>query len=178
MIRIDSEGMAKALLLAVYAESEILTDWLWMQVQEKAPPQVNREMIHKEVKLIGDRVLGTVSAGGIGALTTEWGSGSLADETNPAWNEYTQSRYYNPVRFPYGHPITGRPEGDYINLDGEVVHSDGNRAGYNLEAFLKPIEPQHWMREIVSLSRPYIWERMAQKVKNFPFHRFIHSDGR
>ncbi len=177
-LRIDSQAMAKGLEIMLLAECEILTDWLWSQVQSKAPPEVRRDMIHKEVMVIAGQVVGIVSASGIGALTTEWGSGSLADETNPAWDEYTQSRYYNPVRFPYGHPITGRPKGDYVNLDGETKTSSGAMEGLNLERFLKPIEPQHWMREIVALSRPYVIERLRQAIKMFPFHKYIRSDGR
>lgn len=178
MLVFDIEGMKIGLMEALYIECETLTDWLWSQVQGKAPPQVDRSMIHKEIVMVAGNVMGTVSAGGIGALTTEWGSGSLADESNPAWNEYVESKYYNPSRYPYGHPITGRPAGEYINLDGEVKVSSGAMEGLNLERFLRPLEPQHWMREITVLSRPYIYKRLVQMVQTFPFRKYIHSDGK
>lgn len=178
MLKIDSEAMAKGLQLALLAECETLTDWLWSQVQSKAPPEVRRDMIHKEVKAMAGYVMGTVSAGGMMALVTEWGSGSLADASNPAWDEYTRSKYWNPARDPGKHTIRGRPEGEYVDLDGQTHYSTGKWEGRNLEWKYPPIEPQHWMREIVTLSRPYILERLRQLVKTFPYHKYIHSDGR
>lgn len=177
MLKFDTQALIQGLNVAITKEINVLTDWLWSQVQSKAPPQVDRAQVHKQVSVVAGMIVGEVSAAGIGALTTEWGSGSLADEGNPAWDEYTQSRYYNPARFPYGHPITGRPAGDYVNLDGKVVHSSGAAAGLNLEAWLPPREPQHWMQEIVALSQPYIIERLVATIQAFPFHTYI-SDGR
>lgn len=177
-IRIDSQAMAKGLQTMLLVECEALTDWLWSQVQGKAPPEVRRDMIHKEVKAMAGYVMGTVSAGGMMALVTEWGSGSLADTSNPAWDEYTRSKYWNPSRDPGKHTIRGRPEGEYVDLDGETHYSSGKWEGRNLEWKYPPIEPQHWMREIVTLSRPYIYKRLALAAKTFPFHRYIHSDGR
>ena len=86
MLRIDAEGMQKGLMEALFIECEVLTDWLWTQVESKAPPEVDRSRIHKEVLAVGGQVHGIVSAGGMGALITEWGSGSLAD-TNVSGTE-------------------------------------------------------------------------------------------
>lgn len=177
-IRIDAEAMKLGLMEALFEECGVLTTWLWEQVQSKAPPEVNRTMIGKEVVNMGGYVVGKVWAGGIGALTTEWGSGSLADTSNPAWDEYTQSQYWNPARDPGRHTIRGRPEGDYVDLDGETHHSSGRWEGRNLEWKYPPVEPQHWMREIVSLSRPFIYKRLSLVAKTFPYHKYIHSDGR
>lgn len=178
MLTIDSEGMKAGLQVALLAECEALTDWLWTQVQGKAPPEVDRGRIHKEVATVAGQVIGTVFAGGMMALVTEWGSGSLADESNPAWDEYTRSKYWNPARDPARHTIRGRPAGEYVNLDDEARHSSGKKAGINLEWKFPPHEPEHWMREIVALSRPYILERLTDMVRVFPFHKYIHSDGR
>ncbi len=79
MFRIDAEAMYKGLQVALLAECEVLTDWLWTQVQSKAPPEVNRDLIHKEVAMVAGQTIGAVSAAGMMALITEWGSGSLAD---------------------------------------------------------------------------------------------------
>jgi len=177
MLKFDVKAMVDDLNKVYLYEIEVLTDWLWAQVQAKAPPEVRRDMIGKEIKIIGNQVIGTVWAGGIGALTTEWGSGSLADESNPAWETYTQSKYYNPSRFSYGHPISGRPKGSYINLDNEIKYSSGRMEGLNLERWLPPREPQHWLREIVQLSRPYVVERLLNVVQTFPFYKYI-TDGR
>lgn len=178
MLRIDAEGMKLGLMEALFIECEVITDWLWTQVQGKAPPEVNRDMIGKDVVMMGGYVVSKVWAGGIGALTTEWGSGSLADTSNPAWDEYVKSKYWNPARDPGRHTIRGRPEGEYVDLDGETHYSTGRFEGINLEWRYPPTEPQHWMREIVALSRPYIYKRLALVAKTFPYHRYIHSDGR
>jgi hypothetical protein len=177
MITIDAEAMQKGLFDMLLAECITLTDWIWDQVNQLAPPEVRRDMIEKEVIKMGGQVVGTVAAGGMMALVTEWGSGSLADESNPAWDDYVNSVYWNDARNPYSHPITGREAGSYVNLDGETKVSTGNMSHLNLESFLQPIPPQHWMQGIVERSRPTILERLAQAVQMFPFHKYIH-DGR
>ena len=178
MLKIDSQAMEQALKTALLVECETLTDWLWQQVQSVAPPEVRRDMIHKEVVTIAGQVIGTVSAGGMMALVTEWGSGSLADTSNPAWDDYTGSEYWNPARDPGRHTIRGRPEGEYKDLDNETHHSSGKREGINLEWKYPPMEPQHWMRGLVERSRPYVLERLVQMIQAFPFHKYIYSDGR
>jgi len=178
MLKIDSQAMEQALKTALLVECETLTDWLWQQVQSVAPPEVRRDMIHKEVVTIAGQVIGTVSAGGMMALVTEWGSGSLADTSNPAWDDYTGSEYWNPARDPGRHTIRGRPEGEYKDLDNETHHSSGKREGINLEWKYPPMEPQHWMRGLVERSRPYVLERLVQMIQAFPFHKYISSDGR
>lgn len=178
MLRIDSQAMEQALKTALLIECETLTDWLWQQVQSVAPPEVRRDMIHKEVVVIAGQVVGTVSAGGMMALVTEWGSGSMADTSNPAWDDYTGSEYWNPARDPGKHTIRGRPEGEYKDLDNETHHSSGKYEGINLEWKYPPMEPQHWMRGLVERSRPYVLERLVQMIQAFPFHKYISSDGR
>lgn len=175
MFRIDAQGMYKGLQSALFAECVTLTDWLWMQMQGKAPPQVDRSQMEKEVVMVKDTIIGKISAGGLQALITEWGSGSLADESNPAWDDYVESVYYNPARFPYGHPISGRPPGSYVDLDNQEHTSSGAMEGLNLEGFLPPQEPLHWMREVMELSRPYILERFYQTVMMFPYQNYIYS---
>jgi hypothetical protein len=177
MITIDAEAMQKGLFDMLLAECITLTDWLWDQVNQLAPPEVRRDMIEKEVIKMGGQVVGTVAAGGMMALVTEWGSGSLADTSNPAWDEYVRSEYWNPARDPARHTIRGRPKGEYKNLDDAIRYSTGNWEGINLEWKYPPIPPQHWMQGILDRSRPYILERLAQAVQMFPFHKYIH-DGR
>jgi len=178
MLKIDSQAMYKGLQTALLVECETLTNWIWSQVQGQAPPEVDRDVIFQEVTAVGGYVYGTVEAHGMMALVTEWGSGSLADTSNPAWNEYVASQYWNPARDPGKHTIRGRPEGEYKDLDNETHHSSGKHEGINLEWKYPPMEPQHWMRGLVERSRPYIMERLAQMVQAFPFHKYIHSDGR
>ena len=176
-IKIDAEAMNQGLMEALYEECAILTNWVWEQSHSLAPPQVDRARMHKEVVKVGGVVIGRFYARGIQALITEWGSGSLADESNPAWDAYVNSKYWNESRQP-GHPITGRPEGDYVNLDNVISYSSGKAENLNLERHLRPQEPQHWLEGIMIASRPYIYKRLAQMVRMFPFYRYIHSDGR
>lgn len=186
MITIDAEAMQKGLFDMLFEECVTLTDWLWDQVNSMAPPEVSRDMVEKEVVKMGGQVIGTVAAGGMMALVTEWGSGSLADTSNPAWDEYVRSEYWNPLRDSGKHTIRGRAKGEYTDLDGEkqystgrgtFVDSNGQLKGRNLEWKYPPIPPQHWMQGIVERSRPTILERLAQAVQMFPFHKYI-SDGR
>jgi len=178
MLKFDIAGMKTGLMEALFVECNEITTWLLSQVQGIAPSEVDRAQMGKEVFVIGGQVFGSVWAGGVGALTTEWGSGSLANESNPAWDEYVQSQYYNPSRQPYGHPISGRPAGSYVNLDGETKISTGRMEGLNLEGFLPPTPAQHWFQGIVERSRNEILERLVQVVQLFPFHNYIQSDGR
>lgn len=82
--------------------------------------------------------------GGPFAVMDSFGTGSLADVSNPAWNDYIDSVMYNPERAKVpGAPITGRPEGEYTNIFGEQAYSSGRLAGVNLEKFPgSPIRPQ------------------------------------
>jgi len=176
MLKIDSEAMYKGLQTALLVECETLTDWLWTQVQAQAPPEVDRSQIHKEIIVVAGNVIGTVSAGGMMALITEWGSGSLADTSNPAWDEYTRSEYWNPARDPGRHTIRGRPAGEYTDLDNQQRHSSGDKEGINLEWKFPPIPAQHWLQGIVERSRPYILERLVQMIQVFPFHQYIHGE--
>lgn len=82
--------------------------------------------------------------GGPFAVMDSFGTGSLADVSNPAWNDYIDSVMYNPERPKTpGAPITGRPEGEYTNIFGETAYSTGRLAGANLEKFPgSPIRPQ------------------------------------
>ncbi len=175
-IRIDSEGMNKGLRLALLEECETLTNWLWMQAQGET--EIDRSQVYQEVTAMGDEVMGIISAGGMMSLIKEWGSGSLADTSNPAWEGYTHSEYWNPLRDPAKHTIRGRSEGEYKDLDNETHYSSGRYAGRNLEWKYPPHEPEHWMRKIVALSRPYIMHRLTDMVQMFPYHKYIRSDGR
>ena len=178
MLKIDSEAMYKGLQTALLVECETLTNWIWAQVQGQAPAEVDRDVIFQEVVVMGSYVCGTVEAHGMQALITEWGSGSLADTSNPAWDEYTRSGYWNPARDPGRHTIRGRPAGEYTDLDNQQRVSSGGRAGINLEWKYLPIPAQHWLEGIVERSRPYVLERLVQMVQAFPFHNYIYSDGR
>ena len=110
------------------------------------------------------------------ALMTEWGSGSLADTSNPAWDEYTRSEYWNPARDPGRHTIRGRPAGEYTDLDNQQRVSSGGREGINLEWKYPPVPAQHWLQGIVELSRPYILERLIEMIQVFPFHNYIYGE--
>jgi len=173
MFRIDSQAMYKGLQTALLVECETLTNWLWAQVQAQAPPEVDRDVIFKEVVIMGGQVCGTVESHGMQALITEWGSGSLADTSNPVWDEYTRSEYWNPYRDPGKHTIRTREAGPYVNLDNKEVESHAKRPGINVEWKYPPVPAQHWLQGIVELSRPYILERLVQMIVAFPMWDYM-----
>lgn len=177
MLTMDVDALAKAIKATILAETEELTDWIWTQVESEAPAEVDRAMMGREVLFIGNQIVGQVWAGGMQALITEWGSGSKADTSNPAWGDYIRSEYWNPLRDPGKHTIRGRAEGEYKDLDNQTRHSSGGMAGRNLEWKFPPMEPQHWMRQIMTLSLPTIIERYTQCIQQFPMHLYIY-DGR
>ncbi|NLW79056.1 MAG: hypothetical protein GXY32_06560 [Ruminococcaceae bacterium] len=82
------------------------------------------------------------------AVMDSWGTGSMMDTGNPALPGYIGGPLYNPARGTQpGAPITGRPEGPYVNIFGETVVSSGAMEGLNLEAFpglpIRPREPSY-----------------------------------
>lgn len=91
----------------------------------------------------GDRLIRQI-IGGAFAVMDSWGTGSLMDTSNPTLNDYMNSDLWNPARSKTpGAPITGRPEGEYTDVFGELAYSSGAMEGLNLEQMPNsPIKPQ------------------------------------
>jgi hypothetical protein len=126
------------------------------------------------------------------AWIAEWGSGSEMDKSNPDLAAYMASEYWNPAR--EGYAITGRPEGPYLGLDGQM-HDDhtGKLAGVNLEELsrsdsefqawmarvglppdaFQPKPPLHFMREALESNRRLIIDQLNAVIETFNFGDFF-----
>lgn len=101
---------------------------------------LRKERLNEDEKLmLWGRVIG-----GAWAVMDSYGTGSLADTSNPALGSYMSGDTWNPERpRTPGAPITGRPAGEYTNIFGEQATSSGRLAGANLERFPgSPIKPR------------------------------------
>lgn len=182
----DTTGYTRDLKNALAEEILELTILMEAEAKQFAPEEVDQSQITAWVTEEANRILGQVEAGGMGALITEWGSGSESDPDNPAWDDYFDSEYYNPARprVP-GAPIVGRPYGTYKDLDGNTHRSGGGLAGENIEGMtftdrktgekvtIEPHEPLHWLEKLVELNRKRVIDRLTEVIESFPMHRYI-----
>ena len=86
--------------------------------------------------IIGPLISQTIDASGQRAWIAEFGSGSTMDTTSPYYSAYRSNSNFNPARRS-DNAITGRPAGEYLDLDGNVHVSSGANEGRDLEA--KPV---------------------------------------
>jgi hypothetical protein len=157
----------KTLLVAqeeykVLAESHMLT------------PEGREDLTSEEITVLGDFVMANVS-GGAWAVMDEMGKGSLMDMENPALDEYRNSDLWNPAR--YDTTIRSRERGSYVNIFGEMVYSNSNVGGINLEqkgGKFAPQPPSHAMqtaaRWMMNGRIQTIWREAMQA---FPWGNYI-----
>jgi hypothetical protein len=86
--------------------------------------------------IIGPMVSQSIDATGQKAWIAEFGSGSTMDTSSPYYSTYRGSSNFNPSRRS-DNSITGRPAGEYLDLDGNIHVSTGTNEGRDLEA--KPV---------------------------------------
>lgn len=75
------------------------------------------------------------------AILESYGTGSKMDKSNPALNEYFQSKFINPLR--QGYEIVGRPYGQYTDIFGREQISSGSMAGTSVENIFPAKEPSY-----------------------------------
>lgn len=75
------------------------------------------------------------------AILESYGTGSKMDKSNPALNEYFQSKFINPLR--QGYEIVGRPYGEYTDIFGREQISSGSMAGTSVENIFPAKEPSY-----------------------------------
>lgn len=75
------------------------------------------------------------------AILESYGTGSKMDKSNPALNEYFQSKFINPLR--QGYEIVGREYGPYTDIFGREVVSSGTMAGSSVENIFPAKEPSY-----------------------------------
>lgn len=181
-IKFDAASFLAKFKQAYAEEIADITNWLEQQAMSMAPVEVDRLKIQSEVVEIGNELLGKVSAGGMGALITEWGSGSEMDLSNEGLYDYIGGPYWNPAR--PDTTIVGRPEGAYVDLDGEVHYSHGRWEGKDLEKGIykrngelifkaEPHGAEHWLRNLIELSKPTVIQRLVAVMERFEIHKFL-----
>lgn len=123
---------------------------------------LRKERLNEDEKLmLWGRVIG-----GAWAVMDSYGTGSLADTSNPALGDYMGGDIWNPERprVP-GAPITGRPAGEYTNIFGEQATSSGRLAGANLERPPgSPIKPRSPSFAFQNAEKWFEAENMAKEA--------------
>lgn len=61
-------------------------------------------------------------------IISSYGTGENRDKSNPFWDEYKASEYFN-KKVRTGDAIVGRPYGEYTNIFGQKVTSTGSAEG-------------------------------------------------
>jgi hypothetical protein len=111
----------------------------------------------------------------------EWGTGSLMDESNPALENYRNSRMWNPRR--HDTIIRGRPKGQYTNIFGETKVSSGSMAGLDLEYLsnigelpfdIRVQPPSHAMQTTARwMQVTRVRQIWIEALRTFPWGRFF-----
>lgn len=170
-IKFDTVSLIAAFKKA-YAEEIIeITDWLYQQAMSVAPTIVDRAKIQKSVVKIGNELIGHVEAGGMGALITEWGSGVNMDLSNEALYDYIGGTYWNPARPDVA--IVGRPAGTYLDLDNQPHVSSGRMEGKELGNGRIGHSAEHWLRNLIELSRPTVNQRLVAVMERFEIQKYL-----
>ncbi len=123
----------------------------------------------EEAELAAGRIKSRVIFGAATILHS-YGTGSLADKSNPALQEYMNSVYFNPAR--RGMLIVGRPEGFYRNIfGGNDFYSAGKFEGYVMEGrFTDPIKPTYSIQNAekwLKAKDGYVQRYLDYEIRNF-----------
>lgn len=151
-----------------YAASEMLT------------PEGREDLTTGEIEALGTFLAVNV-VGGAWATMDEWGTGSLMDESNPALENYRNSRMWNPRR--HDTIIRGRPKGQYTNIFGETKVSSGSMAGLDLEYLsnigelpfdIRVQPPSHAMQTTARwMQVTRVRQIWIEALQTFPWGRFF-----
>lgn len=120
-------------------------------------------------------IIGQFKATGQKAWICEYGSGSKMKPLDLA--KYKSSKYWNSAR--HGTAITGRPRGEYRDLDGEYRWSSGVNSGRNLEDTgidrYQAAEPRETIRNIVFDKNSWYWINMMQEIRQVVKQQVVSS---
>lgn len=129
-----------------------------------------------QLRVVGEIIYAEV-VGGPWAAMDAFGTGSRLDPTNPAFEAYINSPFWNPLRDTRDTTIVGRPAGGYLNIFGEWVTSKGRRAGQSIErpdGMVEPREPSDAFREAARMMQNHHFRReLTRMMKEFPWGKYI-----
>ena len=123
----------------------------------------------------GSTVMIDIVASGMAAWVEEFGSGSLIDVTSPYFEQYKNSKYWNPARESKGNAFLGRKAGDTVyDLNGGSYTSSGGLEGLYLERGwlhgtqyrepYTPSPPMHIIQEEIKAEMPLCRQRLQQAI--------------
>ena len=117
-------------------------------------------------------------------IADSYGTGSLMLDDIPNFEEYRNDRNrWNPSR--QGKPITGRPEGEYIDIFGKKKISKGYLEGENIEGWelvagsgykikIEPVAPSYALQDALKfLYNTYLPRAYELVINNINFSKYL-----
>ncbi|HHY99882.1 MAG TPA: hypothetical protein GYA03_02185, partial [Tissierellia bacterium] len=177
-IKFDSQGCILALKQELmFSMKQLQTELLNEAKQRMNTPEGRESLTDGDITDIAN-VISVSIVGGAWAAMDEWGTGSLMDTSNPAFQDYRNSPLWNPAR--PDTKIRTRPAGPYTNIFGETREGRG-KGGYDLEASGKvtPTPPSYAIQNAVRWMKNGRMQRLIKEtIAMFNFGRFIITDKR
>lgn len=136
MLKFDKQGLANEILMKLETELEYACIAWKTEVLSKlkhpffgtdARPEVEYEIKKESAKIVAYLKANTY------VLADSYGTGSLMLKDNPGYAAYKNSGAWNPSRV--GNAISGRPEGNYVDIFGRKKYSSGTMEGHNIEGW-------------------------------------------
>lgn len=144
--------------------------------------QGNAEIHADFPKIVTPLVIATIEASGGKAWVSEYGRGSLMDDSgkNPYLNEYLRSPQFNQWRLHSSRmPIMGRSAGEYIDLDGGTHVSSGKMQGLDLERDgdprFQPLKGQYVIHEEIIKEIPELILHIQKAVADYAISQLTMS---
>ena len=132
MLKFDKQGLANEILMRLEVELEsALTAWknevIGFMNYNEFKKNANLDY---EIKLEGQKIITYLKANTY-VLADSYGTGSLMLLDNPGYQEYRNSKQWNPRR--NSNTIVGRERGHYTDIFGREHDTSGSKAGEPLE---------------------------------------------
>jgi len=180
-IRFDMQGMVNALRRELIEAMKQLQQELLNEAKQGMLTREGAESLkNEEIEDIAKVITAAIS-GGAWAAMDEWGTGHMMDTSNPAYREYVNSPYWNPLRQGDNY-IRGRPKGSYTDIFGNQRYSSGRAAGRIIEYPKGPYVVHPPSHAIQTAARWMANGRMQRVIKltleAFPFGNYIITDQR
>lgn len=136
MLQFDKQGLANEILMKLEVEleyafiawrTEVLSKLKHPFFGTDTRPEVEYEIKKESAKIVAYLKANTY------VLADSYGTGSLMLKDNPGYAAYKNSGAWNPSRV--GNAISGRPEGNYVDIFGRKKYSSGTMEGQNIEGW-------------------------------------------